>query len=223
MANEDFRTFTELDPNFRLVQTLTRSSWTNLTNAETAYVHKDYTENHFNEDLNQQFEIYMTSVTLQGVSLVWMLANAVDRKAALIVDDEDFVFIDWTYSDDFRLRLYENGNQVDYETSLKSMVTGELYFLTLIRADTGGSNSTGLYTLYIRTDSHSGTLVDIISVECSEGEQKDFRYLYAPGATSSGSGNTTGYIQNLNLNEAVAAFAVLQEYFQENFQAIGNN
>ena len=57
-------------------------------------------------------------------------------------------------------------------------------------------------------------------------EQSDFRYIeVGVGYDSGGStGNTFyGTSSNLNLNEAVAVFAVLQEYFQENFQSIGNN
>ncbi len=224
MANEDFTTYTEVDPEADISKTASTTSLTSISESANSYVYKDFGVNHFSGDLIHEFEFQTSNeVGATWAGTFYALENFLGTGPGSVSNGGDAFRFFKNGNEALYIYLQENGSiSSDNTIALAQAVT---YFITVVRNDSGGANNTGLYTVYIRTGSHTGTLVDTLTVTSAAGEQNDFRYMYSyQRIQASGSDTSDGFIQNLNLNEAVAVFgAVLQEYFQENFQSIGNN
>jgi hypothetical protein len=208
MESEDFTIYTEVDPNSRVTKAATIINFTNIQRDETAYVAFDYSAGHFGGDFTHQVEALISTVaTTNGLAFVWGLANQLNDLRNINVDagDKDNQAVFWTNASvkRFALRVGEDGAVTDDLSAPVSANTN--YYLTIIRDDDGGANGTGQLTVFIRTGSHTGTLIDTLTVDCKAGEQNDFRFIY--GFSSHNNGATSalsGYVQNLNINEAAA-------------------
>ncbi len=230
MANENFLppNYTEEDPTGAIAVDTNIITMTLLDN-QIAYVYKDANINHFSEDFTHQFEGRADFTVDTSWWFPYLLSNSISEFRAIQTDGNG-VAVGPRFRRDVgvgqQIIQFILEDPATVSDVMPNAVAGTLYFFTIDRDDDAGVNSKGLYTLYVRTGSHTGTLVDTLVLSVSAGGSKiDFRYVYGVCAINqSGFPNgLSGISQNLNLNEAVAAFAVLQEYFQENFQAIGNN
>ena len=206
MAYEDFQTFNDDqdEGNHVTVDSATKVSWSGLIGRnETAYVYKDYEVNHFAADFEHKFEMLIEPTGNNCQVAHWMLANVIGDIKDLIDLSEDAVYISASDNTELTvLTVQENGSR---SNDIFDGNADTLYFNTLDRDDDGGANNTGQYNLYIRTESHTGTLRDTLTRDCAAGEQNDFRYLYVCSTKDDGTETTTiqGYTQNLDLQEAV--------------------
>jgi hypothetical protein len=224
MGNEDFTTYTEVDPNSRVDVSSEKIDFTDIQRNETAYRASDKGAAYFSDDFTHQFEALVSTVaTTNGIAFVWGLANQLNdlRNINVAAGDKDnqAIYLINASVKRFNLRVGENGTASDDPSTPLSANT--LYFLTIIRDDDGGVNGTGQLICYIRTGSHTGTLVDTLTVDCSAGEQNDFRYLY--GFSSHNNGTTSaisGFAQNLDLglaspnNDASYSESVVRHKYQ---------
>lgn len=204
---EDFTSYTEVDEgNDVTVDSATKVSWAALySRAETAYLYKDKGAAHFDGDFTHKFETYTSELKNTSLNVHWMLANIIGDSASVIVGNEDALQL-FVYSAQFNgisgfyLRIYEGGTPITDIWAGGSLSV--LYFIEIVRDDDGGANNTGRITAYIRTGSHSGALQDTLVVDCSVGEQNDFRYMYGMATQDDGAGVVSGgYTQNLDVGE----------------------
>jgi len=207
---EDFTTFTEVDEQPALtVDSTHKVSCLNYNGVQnTGYFYKDYGVNHFNGDFVHRFEAYISACTeaqslytLQNIVGDWL-----NNYGSPWSQDALSIFFQKDYLGTYRIigELIENGAYAVEDDSV-ALSLSTLYYITVVRDDDGGANSTGRITVYIRTGSHSGVLVDTLQFDCSAGEQNNYRYINILSSLDVGYGDAsnTGYVQNLALNEIV--------------------
>jgi len=178
-STQDFTTFTEVDADGVGLTVASGSvSWTAWdTRTETAYVYKDFTAGYFSGDFTHRFTMTYSGVSGGPLISYWGVANAVGDVYAIQQASGDMIRFG-QYTDELRLIVTANGT----DTQDVYTATAGTYYVTVARDDDGGANGTGQVTATIRTGSHTGTVVDTLSVDCAVGEQNDYRYLY--GASS---------------------------------------
>lgn len=206
MATEDFTTYDETDGGGNVTVIAAKVSWNDMDRDETSHVSDSKGAAHFSGDFEHKLEFQYSDLGTTPLVAYWVLANAQKNYRALIVDDED-AHVFRIYNDDVAISVLENGDStVDESLNLTS---GTTYFLTIARDDDGGANSTGQLTADIHTgDYHpDGVHIDLLTVDCSVGEQNDFEFVYGLASYNSGHANQTidGFTQNLDLQEAPPA------------------
>lgn len=204
MAYEDFTSYTEFDEGGEVtVESATKVSWVGLhPRGNTAYLYKDKGANYFNGDFTHKFEIQFSVVGNLSWTHHWMLANLIgDVQDVLVASGDAYTLITYDDSEQIHLRIYENGSFINDGWAAPGPQPSTTYYIEIVRDDDGGANSTGRITAYIRTGSHTGVLRDTLVVDCSAGEQNDFRYVYALASKndSANASTVTGFTQNLDL------------------------
>lgn len=202
MAYEDFTAYNETDEGTNVTVITNKVSWSDLDRDETSHVSISKGAAHFSGDFEHKFEIQYSDVVSNPQVIWWMLANRQADEKTLRTDDETYVHLHHYRNDYIRIQIIEGGS-IRGNDSFVTPVSGTTYYITLSRDDDGGANSTGRYTVEIRTESHTGTLVDTLIADCSVDEQNDFEYIFA---LASYDDNTTphtadGFTQNLDLQE----------------------
>ncbi len=204
---EDFTTYTTTDPTNFLVVTPTRIDGTLVNRNETFHVYKDFTAGYFSSDFVHEFETMTRSYLPDhlGFTSRWMMSNSIgdyiDNRAG------DTVAISQYYTNApsviTYLDIYSGGVEIDGDSYVGT--TDILYYITVDRDYDGGANSRGQYTVYIRTGSHEGVLVDTIVVDQAAAGVRDFRYLYGFASVDTASNQElSSYVQNLDINEVTA-------------------
>ena len=208
MAYEDFDTYTEVDEGNNITVATNKVSWVDLDTDETSYVYFDKGVNYFNGDFTHQFECQVSGRDAGNPFFAyWVLANAIGDIFALGIAAEDFLFFYYYYDDvlgnTFQLGVTEGG--VPITDVYDGPTDGVTYYITITRDDDGGVNNTGQIKAYIRTGSHTGVLVDTLSIDCSAGEQNDFRYIYALCSVDVAVANedASGYTEKLDLTPVI--------------------
>jgi hypothetical protein len=223
---EDFTTYTEHDEAYRLTVTsskITAASWNSWL--EYGWVNKDFGAAYFDGDFTHQFEAEWTGYTGDDTLIgCWMLSNDDGDVYDLISADKSFVWIYGRQTDTnvitIHVEVIEGGDSVSADTSI-NLSFNTLYYITVTRDHDGGTNEKGLYTVTIRTTSHSGDVVDTITAE-ADAEQNSFRYVYGIVSYDFGSGvsrTISGYVQNLNLNEGAPSGN--SHWYFENMRKVG--
>ncbi len=85
MANENFTTYTEVDPNSRITKTSTKVTWAALDRNETAYVYKDKGVDFFDGDFTHLLTVYMTTLVNGSYVYAWALTN--DLNSIRVIDN----------------------------------------------------------------------------------------------------------------------------------------
>lgn len=201
MAYENFLVdYAEVDGGDDVARATNKVSWVNLPRNVHSYVYRNMGLDHFSGDFEHQFEIKWTARSGTGIAAWWAIYDGIGSLAqqsgngyALYLQDTNIV-----------LATVEGGSTIDTESWTSTINT--LYFITIVRDDNGGVNSTGQITAYIRTGSHAGNLEATLTVDNSAGEQNDMQYVYALSSYNDGNASTwSGYIENLDLGEAEPA------------------
>lgn len=190
---EDFTTYTEIDPNGRLSQTATTSSYTSLTRNEDAYLYLDKGLGHFDGDFTHYLAINYTSQD-SGSSVVYLWAVGQELQSAVGMTKLSI----YTYNSTIRIQETDSADN-NYDSGNTSLILGNTYYLTIERDESIGTYGT-LY-VYVYTDETKTSLQATLSLALHE-SKKDFRYLYIPSSCNTGNAYAqTGYIENLDLNE----------------------
>lgn len=198
MATEDFTTYTETDPLGVLTVTAGKVTMTAQprSGAGESRVFKDFTASHFSGDFEHLLEVQVDSDSSSGLSAFWSLANTVDDWNALLGSGPLLCFHSNTTDGIFTVREKKAG-----ETSSLDSSTGTnpdtRYYCEIERDESIGSF--GQLSVRIYSDSGRTTLVDTISVTLKEA--MDFRLLFVAHSFVGGSGTTTGFVENLDLQE----------------------
>lgn len=199
---QDLSTYTEVDPNSKLVVTASKVDFQGMERNVDTYVYKDMGVAHFDGDFEHLLESLTDSFsTTSAFASHWMLANDIDDYWGLFSADKSFFTLN---RDDTGVAstfyLIEQDTTTQYFDSYIG-ATGTLYYLTIERDESVGTYGT-LYC-YIYSNSDRTVLVDTLSITLHT-SKKDFRYHYA--ANSLNDANALpyyGYTQNHDLQEPV--------------------
>ena len=216
MAQENFTTWTEGDPNSRLSVTASAVTATNLYRDDGGtWVYKDFGSDHFNGDFEHRFKFNIDTAANYSVVFPWLLTNTVNEPNDIDAAGGDFQGVCYYQQNAYTFHLYpllcENGTlsqgygtvtntvQISYDTD---------YFITVTRTDAGGVNSTGQLKLEVYTTNYSGESgaveVGTTTRDCGVGEQNDFQYLFST-CVERASGATfpmSGVVSNFDLQES---------------------
>lgn len=214
MAYEDFTTYDETDEGDNVTVIASKVSWVSLTRGESSYVSKSKGSNHFSGDFTHQFVCNFSDRFSYALVGAWALANVQNDLKGIVDSSGDGLFFGQESSAlVFKLYTVENGS-LNGDISITFTASTD-YYVTIVRDDDGGANSTGQITATIRTGSHVGSVFDILTVDCGVGEQNDFEYIYGLQGYDSGSGGAgsiSGYTENLDLNEVSVSIIPLIMY-----------
>lgn len=206
MANENFNTYTEVNPGGKITSvTPTRVTYVDARRDDVDRIYKDFGETFFNRNLTHQYEIYFENGTQFGLIFNWMLTNSTDDYGTIVAASGDLVAV-YAYHNggsNYSIRILMSSNGAITQDNSIEISASTLYYITVNRDYDGGVNNTGRYTVSIRTGSHAGTLVDTLILDSPVGEQNSYRYLFAgcaPGLSTQTSKELDMYVQNLNLN-----------------------
>lgn len=206
MGNENFTAYTAVDAEEDLVVTANKVLMEQLGRDQEIYNYKDFGLDFFNEDLVIEFEISLAS-TSDNVALIYPLSLSTGLGSFTTQFDNNeecaTMYFYWSSGNVFlNLRIvYQGSSDIDGTAGILSPDT--TYYITFVRDADGGANGTGRHTVYIRSDSHTGTLLDTLVQDSRAGQSADYRYCLCP--CGSGDGNSAdfdGFVQNLNLNLA---------------------
>lgn len=204
MANQDFTTYTETDPNGRITVSSSRITWAGLTRNEDAYVYDDKGVNHFDGDFEHLLTFFQdTGWDNNAVVVTWAIANDIDDYKGLIDNLKDSLTL---YNQPSvvvnRLNLVELDGGTTYTDQFSVSRTATwLLYLKIKRDESVGSF--GQIQCFIYSDSGRTNLLDTLSLTLHT-SKKDFRYIYGVQSFNTASalaGN--GYTENLDLQEPV--------------------
>ena len=160
---------------------------------QTGWIYQDYGAGYFNGDVTFTVKFNCTAL----ISIPSFFSFLTLRNVSGVAGGDGYGITD--SSDDaircvlredagdvgaLLISVYENGSSADSDTTEDTygIALSQDYYITVTRDYDGGSNSTGLYTMYVCQTNYYGEagadLKDTLSVESSAGEQNDYRYLY---------------------------------------------
>ncbi len=231
MANEDFTTYTEVDPNSRISVTASRITFTGLTIDESAYVYKDYGASYFSGAHESLLTFRASAQSAAGGWLIWALTNDVDDWQGLIDANKTIVGVMLNAGGADRhigLTGLNAGNQVG---ALPGYVYtfDTTYYLKVVIDPAVGANGT-IY-LYIYSNAARTTLLNTQSYALSAALAGDYRYIFGIMSRNFTAGFTvSGYVEDLSFtlastptvtNQAVTAISGTTATGNSNITSLG--
>ncbi len=203
MATEDFTTYTEVDPNSRIVVATRRIAWTLLQEDEDAYVYKDKGAAFFDGDFSHKLTVRATGGTHGAHLRYWTLANLVDDFWGIVSANGDALSLGLSFSaSQFRLNFGEVDGGTQYTDVAYSIDVDTDYFVTIVRDESVGTY--GTFYAYIYSDSARTILLNTQSITLHS-SKKDYRYLYICHSNNNGgTAPISGYVEDLDLSAVVA-------------------
>ena len=201
MANEDFTTYTEIDPNAHLTVVASKVTFADLSNDEDAYVYKDFGANYFSDSLGILLTLNLTAMdsTSWNQFYVCSLANLVDDYRGIDTANGDALAVQVYRSPSlFALSLSELDGGIEYGSGYHNIASLPVtLYLKLVRDESVGTYGTAY--LYVYSDEARTNLLITLSVTLHS-SKKDFRYLYAVQTWNwSAVRPSSGYVENLEL------------------------
>jgi len=202
MANENFTTYTETDPNAHISTTSTRVTFAGLHRAETAYLYTDKGAAHFSGNFTLLVTIHCEGAVDNGAVGLWAITNDLD----------DIGNLDASLLSHFRVQ-YNEGSANPGTLILVENDSGGLYgdsvfettpftrYLAITRDESIGTYGTLICKVY--SDSARTILEGTISLTLHS-SKKDFRYIFGVSSISGGTSSqiSNGYIENFDLQGA---------------------
>lgn len=199
MGIQNFTLWVETDPNGRLTQTRTRSTFTNLQGSEDAWLTDDRGANFFSGNFTHDFTFRITGFTdVSYGAQVISLTKVEDEGRAIFDAAGDALWVQaWrTGGGAFTLFLTEINAGVETADSFVYALN-TTYYCRWNRDETIGANGTLILEIY--SDAAKTVLVDTLSVTLNA--KHDFRYIMCPQSYNIANGNNlSGWIENVNLN-----------------------
>lgn len=209
MANEDFTTYTEVDPQDVVVitdaNTITITGIRDLAGEITA-VYLDKGADYF-EDFIHKVEFTITQDSGANNNIFQSLGDkelSTGRAMYVGSNSRSGLLCRTTASETFALQARHYPDTVSDVTAAK-WVQDTKYFMTIEKVHLGGSNNNGYYTCDIRTGSHAGALVESLAIEMGVGHTvKTFQFLYGyQNYTFNGNHTASTIIENLDIGLGV--------------------
>ena len=204
MANEDFTTYTEEDPSSHLTVIASKIDWIAFNRSEAAWVVSDKGVNHFDGDFTHLFELFVDTGT-SGFSIYAPSLSNTLGSIADVVTASGYTIHGNIYESGAGYVVYVGEHDAGTWSGSASMSLSNdtLYYCKFQRDVNIGANGT-IY-IYVYSDADRTTLVDSESFALTS--DTDFRYCYGIQSRESGDDTQTGYIQNLDLQEAAGGNA----------------
>jgi len=188
--------YTEVDTTGRLTVADSSITFDDIQNDEDSWVYKDFGADYFSGDFTVRFQWELTFQNSNGRLVLASFLNETGGTRSVIddPDDEDddglylYIRLSGGITRNFRIATIEDGSSSE-QTGASEYAEDTTFYVTLTRDDDGGANSTGQVTAYLCTTAYctSGVnLVTSVSIDCSTGEQNDFRYFYAIDSYNAG-------------------------------------
>lgn len=208
MANEDFTTYTEVDPSGTIERTPSTITVANFKRTEDAYVYDDKGVDHFDGDFEHLIDCEMTSRSGDwGSFFPWSISNIIDDIKGIQDASGDVLALYFLFRPSGPTQYELNLNELDGGSAYSddyAISLGTQYWLKVKRDEEVGTYGT-IYT-YIYTDSDRTVLVTTLSIALHT-SKKDYRY-YFPMNSQNNTADTSrlisGYSQNHDLQEAIA-------------------
>lgn len=189
---EDFTTYTELDPHSRFSVTSTKITITNLKQNEDihAWVYDDKGSGHFGS-FDHLFEAEWIAVSYDPQFYHWCVSNDLDAPNTW-----------WTnYDEAMGIAIRPAGNKVElvshenhgYDYKWGKPAAGTWWYYEVVRSGTS-------LTAYLRSGSHTGSLIDTLVVALPS-SSKTYRYVFGANANNNDVHTYSGATQNLDLQE----------------------
>jgi len=220
-AVEDFANdWTETDPNNRLSQTTTRSTYTALTLDELAYLNRDSGVS-FTEDWDIAFDFYVDSAsdTVSGIGTGLYSPHNLnfndggDNNALVGIYnwDDSKVFVTLVAAE-------KDGPTADTDFDNTTLNLNTVYYARFRRDDDAGTNGTlylDIYASSTNRDNDASVLVSLETAITVYGKI-DFTFATCPFSEDFDVGNNflTGYIENLVLAYVPPPTANTTDFFQ---------
>ncbi len=206
MANEDFTTYTEVDPNSRITVIAAKVSWS-LNRQESAWVYDDKGAAFFSGDFAHALTVTLSAASSGGFIMAWALTNDIDgyRTIYNAAGSGLFLTLGAPSGTDETISIFEvDGVETVYNdvyTFVGAMP--HTVYLKIARDESVGTFGT-LYC-YIFSDAARTILLDTLSIALHT-SKKDFRYIFACETwVDDGTLATTGYMEDLDLSSSVDA------------------
>lgn len=203
MANEDFTTYTEVDPNGHLSVIPSKITATGLHRNEVAYIYNDkgvaFFDGDFEHLLEAQIEASSANFALMNV---WAMSNALGDEQGLIDASESlFGLTVAEVSGNAWVILFEVDSGTRYFDNYINGTLGQLYYHKIVRDESVGF---GQLQCFIFSDFGRTILIDTLSITLHT-SKKDFRYIFGAMSKDDDTGNTltfNGFSQDLDLQIA---------------------
>lgn len=195
MANEDFNTYTEVDPGAVITISVDGSRVTvdNFQRNSDSWVIDDKGSAHFDTDFTHLFNIKITAISGSPIYTFWHLSNYVADWFFQRQNNKDFLTCRIGGASLF-LQEFANGSII---TDAFAYSLNTDYYITITRDETAGT-----LTALIYTDSDRTILVDTLTLTLQENE--DFQYIFSTLSYNNATGNPMdGFMENLNLGEVI--------------------
>jgi len=167
MVLQDFTDdWTEHDPDGEATVTQTKVAISDCNFDKDCYVYKDYGADFFNGDITNQFELTVK----QGEDtyfVLWAISNGNTGHNGMANEDTMIMVDPPSAAGDYKLLLKDKANSISDASCDLDFNTK--YYITIARA-------IKTFTCTIRTGSHSGPVVDTITI--TEDVLSSRRYLY---------------------------------------------
>ena len=204
MANENLTTYAKTpDPLQHVTVTSAKADVVDMPKNLDEYISDDKGVDHFDADYEHLFECYTNSSSQDSCRVdIYVLTNTLDDSYYFDNNNTDSHFvISKKAAGVYYLSLGERYT-TNRQTDSLAVSANTLYYPKLKRVEGGTSY---LY-LYIYTDSGRTTQISGSPITLTLNEDEDFRYNIVVQSRNSGQAyKFTGYIQNIDLQEAVAA------------------
>ena len=217
MVTEDLTGFTIAGTEAAKVgATTTRVTWTNLLRSDQAYCYKDYNSGHFDLAVGITHDLDYHSTSKDDPDLggdistlvqIWVLSNDVDDLEALKTANKLFLTLTFephaTNQTDlhFSIVQWASNARAATDKSVDVMNDGQtIYFRIVI---SGNACTVGIYSTSILRDAGDGTdgNLDNIAIILTSATLT-FQYLFAMQSRDRFDLKSSGYVENLNINEA---------------------
>ena len=193
MAIEDYTTYAEDDPNSRITVATNKIDFAALTRGENAQVTKDKGANHFAGDFEHLVDLYISAHATIAQAALWALWNAVGSIEECLGGNGIYVHFFEAVTNTYCLRMTERYGGVTYNSSDYVTSLSTAYYLTIKRAST-------TLTCKIYSDAARTNLLGTLTLTLHSTEQ--YQYVYALQSRGTLTGSITGYVENLDLQEA---------------------
>lgn len=203
MAYQDFTTYTEVDPDGKLSQSSTRSTWAAVT-AHTEYLYKDFGVAYFAGNFTHKFDVNFSSVGGVGEIELWGLANDLgDFHDLLVANKSEIVF---SLSGGI-LYIQEIYGGTGYYNTANTPTTATTYYCKVNYDSAVGTYGTFYLNVYPTDADRTDNTNVISSKSLALHATPSFRYLYAAQSASQVSCGA-GYVENLSLGVTVYSITV---------------
>lgn len=207
-ATEDFSTYTEVDPESKITVTSSRITFVDLTRDASAYVYADKGASHFNGNFTHDFEFqYNGGVLDYGWAGLWGMSNYVeDHTAGLTAGHQSMHVSIYNNTGTREVYLAEFNATTEYYGNLTFTISADTtYYARVKRIDTAGTYGILYLNLYADAANRTAQTNTLGESNVSLHVQTDFRYLYGLSSFDTDVATNiriSGYIENLNINEA---------------------